>query len=150
MECRRSTCITSMALWGRSVSRTGDWKTMVSVLRQRITGARVYLDSLMTESECWCRVCHNTSPARLCPYNTCLTQYLRKMTVRLVVDDSNRIWLLDTDDITLYLDEQSMMKEAKAGGKWEPELLNQIQANILSVKQDQLSIKNLADPARDE
>lgn len=70
--------------------------------------------------------------------------------MRLVVDDSNRIWLLDTDDITLYLDEQSMMKEAKAGGKWEPELLNQIQANILSVKQDQLSIKNLADPARDE
>jgi hypothetical protein len=72
------------------------------------------------------------------------------MNVRIIVDDSGHIWLLDTDDITLYYDEQAMEKEARAAGKMEHDLLGQIQINITSAKPDQLSIKNLADPERDE
>ena len=67
-----------------------------------------------------------------------------------MVDDSNRIWLLDTDDITLYNDENCMLKEAKAGARFENINLGQIQTSIMAAKEDQLSIKNLADPARDE
>lgn len=43
-----------------------------------------------------------------------------------------------------------MLREAKAGGRFDPRQVGQLQTGILAAKDSQLSVKNLADPQRDE